>query len=624
MNDASLADLALPLHDRLNGVTSFLVGLATPSAVPAAFAGLTLGEIIAAVDGAGAARQEDAVIMLYRSWIGAQPNGSGLLFAAWFNLGFELSRYGRTQDAIAAYRQSLGLRPGFNPAAINLGLQLEKAGLPDQALQSWTEALQPDEDRVALINHRARLLEQTRQLAAAEAELQRSLRIDPHQPDVVQHWVHVRQKMCLWPTLSAEIPGLTPAALLAQAGPLSAMALTDDIGEQSASGANWIARKTTAAPHHLAPADGYSHRRIRVGYLSSDFCSHAMSYLIAELIETHDRSKFEVFGYCSSPEDGSAIRARITAAFDHLRIIRDLPDEKAAWLIHADEIDILVDLNGLTTGARTQVLRWKPAPVQATYLGFVGPMPLPELDYLFCDDGVIPPEMAVQYAPRPLRIGRVYQANDSKRVVGGPASRAAAGLPDDRFVFCCFSNTYKITEAMFDAWMAILVRTPNSVLWLVQDNEWASASMLVRTSAAGVDPRRIILTPRVGPAEYMARLPLGDLFLDTFPYNAGTVASDAIRMGLPLLTLSGASFASRMAAQLLANAGAADGVATSLAGYIDTAVALASTPSRYRAYRARLGAGGWATGLGDTLTFTREYEAALCAIRMSPGQDHTA
>ena len=177
---------------------------------------------------------------------------------------------------------------------------------------------------------------------------------------------------------------------------------------------------------------------------------------------------------------------------------------------------------------------------------------------------------------------------------------------------------------MFDAWMAILVRTPDSVLWLVQDNEWASASMLVRASAAGVDPRRIILTPRVGPAEYMARLPLGDLFLDTFPYNAGTVASDTIRMGLPLLTLSGASFASRMAAQLLANAGAADGVATSLAGYIDTAVAFASNPSRYRAYRTRLGAGGWATGLGDTLTFTREYEAALCAIRISPGQDHTA
>ena len=623
MNSARLVDVAPPLHDRIGDLTSFLTRPATSSAVPAGLASLTFGEIIAAVETAGVNRQDDAVIMLYQSWIALQP-GSSLLFAAWFNLGCELSRCGLTQDAIAAYRQSLARRPNFTPAAINLGLQLEKAGLPDEALQSWTEALQPDEERVALINQRARLLEQTRQLGAAEAELQRSLRINPQQPDAIQHWVHIRQKMCRWPTLSAEVPGLTPANLLAQAGPLSAMALTDDIGKQCASGDSWISRKTTPAPHHLAPVDGYSHRRIRIGYLSSDFCSHAMSYLIAELIETHDRGAFEVFGYCSSPQDGSAIRSRITSAFDHLRLIRDLPDEKAARIIRADEIDILVDLNGLTTGTRIQVLRWKPAPVQATYLGFVGPVPLPELDYLFCDDGVIPPELAAQYAPRPLRIGRVYQANDSKRAVGSRSSRAAAGLPENCFVFCCFSNTYKITEEMFNAWMVVLRRTPNSVLWLMHDNEWASASMCARATAAGVDAKRIILTPRVEPAEYMARLPLGDLFLDTFPYNAGTVASDAIRMGLPLLTLSGTSFASRMAKQLLAGVDVADGVATDLKDYIDTAVALAGNPIRYRAYRAQLGAGGWATSLGDTLTFTHEYEAALGAIRITPRQDRTA
>lgn len=621
VNDTSVLDIALTLHDRLSGVTTFLAGAATPSAAPAECASLTLGEIIAAIDRAGAHRQDDAVILLYQDWIAAQPADSSVLFAAWFNLGFELSRCGRTQDAIQAYRQSLARRPNFNPAAINLGLQLEKAALPQEALQVWSEALQPDDDRVALINHRARLLEQSRQLAAAEAELQRSLRIDPHQPDVVQHWIHVRQKMCLWPALSTDIPGLTPENLLKQAGPLSAMALTDDIGEQCASGANWIDRKTTAVAHHLAPADGYAHRRIRIGYLSSDFCSHAMSYLIAELIETHDRDAFEVYGYCSSPQDGSAIRMRITSAFDHLRLIRDLPDEKAALVIRADEIDILVDLNGLTTGARTQLLRWKPAPVQATYLGFVGPVPLPELDYLFCDDDVIPPALAAQYAPRPLRIGRIYQANDSKRMVGDKSSRAVAGLPEDRFVFCCFSNTYKITQDMFGAWMAILRQAPDSVLWLVHDNEWASASMRAEAAAAGVDADRIIFTPRVGPAEYMARLFLGDLFLDTFPYNAGTVASDAIRMGLPLLTLSGAAFASRMAAKILAEADMAEGITSDFATYIDTAVALATDPARYQACRARLGADGWSTGLGDTLTFTRDYEAALTSIRKTPVLD---
>ena len=610
----STLDHDRPVRDPVGVVAAALCRPDRPGELPASAEGLTLHQLIAAITQAGAARNGQAVIALYRAWITRQPAGSGGLFVAWFNLGFELAAVGNRDGAIAAYRQVLALRPGFHPAATNLGLQLEAAGHPDLALQTWADATQSDAERTTLINHRARLLEKQGQLDQAEAEMRRSLLTDPAQPDVVQHWIHVRQRTCRWPVLAGEIPGLPAGTLLQQAGPLAAMALTDDVAVQHEAGRQWVLRKTTATPTRLSPPEGYRHPRIRLGYLSSDFCSHAMSYLIAELLERHDRNAFEVYGYCSSPEDGSAIRTRIIAGFDRFSVIRDQTDEQAALAIRRDEIDILVDLNGLTAGARAQVLRWKPAPVQATYLGFVGPVPLPELDYLFCDAGVVPPAAVAAYAPEPLPIARIYQANDSKRVVGAPTTRAAVGLPDGRFVFCCFTNAYKITEGLFAAWMDILRRTGDSVLWLAEDNRWATASMLAHAERCGVAPSRIIVTPRVGPAEYMARLPLGDLFLDTFPYNAGTVASDAIRMGLPLLTLSGRSFASRMAGQLLAGVGTTEGTADSVQDYVNIAVRLASDRAAYEAYRRCFSDAAWARGLGDISAFTRDYEAALRGI----------
>ena len=416
--------------------------------------------------------------------------------------------------------------------------------------------------------------------------------------------------MCEWPVLAEILPGLSRHDLLAQSGPLAALALTDDVPTQCSIAAGWLARKTESKPA-LAPLEAYRHDRIRVGYLSSDFCSHAMSYLIAELFERHDRSRFEIHGYCSSPEDGSPIRARVIAAFDHFTSIRSLSDEAAAHIIRADEIDILIDLNGLTSGARIQLLRWKPAPVQATYLGFIGPIPLPELDYILCDDFVIPSAIAATYQPTPLSIEGLYQANDSKRVVGAPVTRQQAGLPDDRFVFCCFSNHYKITETMFGSWMEILRQTGDSVLWLVDDNQWSRQNLRSRALVAGIDPARLLFAGRTDPATYMARLAVADLFLDTFPYNAGTIASDAIRMGLPLLTLAGQSFASRMAARMLHAIGADTGVTDTPDAYVSAAVRLATNRGSYAAYRAHFTESAWATSLGDIAGFTRNFETAL-------------
>jgi predicted O-linked N-acetylglucosamine transferase (SPINDLY family) len=549
-------------------------------------------------------------IELYRAWLDANAQSSPHLFAGWYNLGATLARHGDRGNAVIAYGNALALKPDFSPAAVNLGLSLEASGDTEAALAAWARALQPASAQTMLLNHRGRLLERLGRLDEAEAALRRSLLIDPQQPDVIQHFVHIRQRMCRWPVL-AELPELPASAQQAACGPLGVLALTDDVARQCQVAAGWIARKTEPVPQRLSPPDGYRHARIRLGYLSSDFCRHAMSFLVAELFERHDRARFEVYGYCSSPEDGSAIRHRVTTAFDHHRIIRDLTDAAAAARIRADEIDILIDLNGLTSGARLQILRHRPAPVQATYLGFIGPVPLPELDFLFADDFVIPPAEAADYQPTPLSIAPCYQANDRQRDIAAPATRAQAGLPEDAFVFCCFCNHYKITQDMFAAWRTILRAAPNSVLWLCPDNAASPSALRQAARDGGIDDHRLIFADRVDPAVYLSRMRLADLFLDTFPYNAGTVASDALRVELPLLTLCGRSFASRMAARLLDLLGAADGITHTIDDYVARAVQWATDPVAYLAFKKQFTGEAWAGSVGDIAVFTAAFEASL-------------
>jgi predicted O-linked N-acetylglucosamine transferase (SPINDLY family) len=553
-------------------------------------------------------------ITLYEQWIEANNDTSPLLYAAWFNLGVLFAAASNHASAARAYGNTLALRPDMHGAAINLGLLLERSGQPEQALATWQRAAQPDAARLALEIQQGRLLEKLGRFEEAEKVLRRALLTDPAQPDVIHHWVHIRQKSCLWPVALASIPDLSPAELLRRSGPLGILALTDDIELQREAAAAWVARKTTAAPRRLAPPAPYAHQRIRIGYMSSDFCSHAMSYLITELFERHDRGRFEVFGYDSSLDDGTELRKRVLAAFDHHRMIRTLADDQAAQIIRDDEIDVLIDLNGITDGSRVAVLRWKPAPIQATYLGFIGPLPMPELDYLLCDNVVIPPEHQAAYQPQPLPIASIYQANDSKRTIGRPVTRSELSLPDDSFVLCCFSRHYKITEEMFAAWMSILHQSPNAVLWLAKDNAYSQANLLAAARNAGIPEQRLIFSERADPDLYLSRLGVADLFLDTYPYNAGTVASDAIRMRLPLVTLCGDAFASRMAASLLHAAGAPQGITTSTQKYVHRIVQLANDPTEYTRYKALFTDQAWSRTIGNIANFTADYEATWCRI----------
>lgn len=566
-----------------------------------------------------AAQRFADVATLYQRWLGHCQ--SAVHYIVQFNLGVTLTQLGQIDAAEQAYRAAVAQNPGFAQAWFNLGTLQERQQQPQQALDTWQSILdkglidlQESRDLYLMVcNSLGRLQEETRQLQAAEATLRKSLEVDPAQPKVIQHWVHLRQKQCVWPVYVPPV-GVSLGDLLKASSPLALLAGSDDPGLQLAAALHFVRERVNVRVPALATTSGYGHGKLRIGFLSSDFCLHAVSLLTVELFELIDRERFEVFGFCWSREDGSALRERVKGAMDHFVRIADMDDATAAQCIRNLEIDVLIDLHGLTSGARPNILAWRPAPVQMTYLGFPGTTGLPCIDYVIADRYLIPDQERPYYSEKPLYLAQIYQCSDRQRPVAALPSRAECGLPDDRFVFCSFNNNYKFNEEVFDSWMRILQRVPNSVLWLLADNQWAQANLCARAERQGIDTQRLIFAPRVAPDQYLARYSAADLFLDAYPFNAGTTANDALWMGLPVLTRSGRTFASRMAGALLTALELPELITTTLADYEARAVQLATDAQLLPGLRQRLAANRATSPLFDTPRFVRDFEQAIASV----------
>ncbi len=553
--------------------------------------------------------------VLYQTWLGR--NQSPYAHAAYFNLGATLASQDDLPGAEAAYRQAIRLSPTFLQPRLNLGTLFERMGQLERAIAEWRWVEQnvsgeaPDNRPMVLLalNNLARVLEGKKQFNEALSFLTRSLSMDANQPDAMHHWVHLRQKQCIWPIYAPTL-GVDQAFMRQSTSALAMLSISDDPAAQLAAARRFVEKKVLSnAPPPLAAPRGYGHSKLRIAYLSSDFCLHPVSLLTAELFELHDREGFEVYGYCWSPEDGSAMRQRVIAAMDHFVRIERMSDEAAARRIREDEIDILVDLQGQTSGARADLLAYRPAPIQITYLGLPATTGLPSIDYVIADRFLIPEAEAAYYSEKPLYMPDVYQVSDRQRGVGVKPDRASCGLPAEGFVFCSLNNNYKYTPEVFAVWMSILRRTPGSVLWLLSDNPWAEANLCREAEARGIDRARLVFAARVSPENYLARYTAADLFLDTFPFNAGTTANDALWMGLPILTCSGRSFASRMAGALLTAAGLEELITYNLRDYEEMAVRLASTPAECLRLRHQLQDVRENGVLFDTPRFVRNLEA---------------
>lgn len=567
----------------------------------------------------------DLAVQLYRAWIG-RNSGDPLLYATWFNCAALLSS---NHDLVAA-REALGeairLNPGFMPPHINLGLVHERLGARAEAVAAWLHVSQHLHSVTGeALAHKKNALKQLGRVLEgahfdpnAEHTLRQSLDIDPHQRDVLQHWLSLRQRQCEWPVIEPW-GELGRTQLLAGLSPLSLAAYTDDPLLQLANAARFSkldvprpARSLVNTHDHLLA--GGNDGKLRIGYLSSDLREHAVGLLMVDLFEQHDPAAVEVFVYYCGHAAEDAIHRRIKAAAPHWTDISAMTDEQAAAAIVADNIAVLVDVNGYTHGARSALLAMRPAPVLVNWLGYPGTTGSPDHHYILADNFIIPPGSEIFYSEKVARLP-CYQPNDRRRAVSDHRlSPSEAGLPEDAVVYCCFNGAHKFTPFTWRRWMTILQRVPGSVLWLLAGVPTTDDRLRVLAARQGLDPQRLIFAPRLSNPDHLARYHLADLFLDTSPYGAHTTASDALWMGVPVLTLAGRSFASRVCGSLVTSAGIPELVCHTADDYVAIAVSLGQAPARLLELRRRLRDQRDSCVLFDTPALARRLEALFAGM----------
>ena len=539
---------------------------------------LSVNELFMTVDSLVKAGKTPAEVgTLYNDWLTQNGNGPDSS-PAWFNFGVILAGENLKSQAQACYVKALSLKRDFWQAAANLANLLEAEGKEEEAIDIYRQFLPLDidtEGKLHIRNQLGRLVENRRDFPEATQLYYESLSIDPNQDGPFQHWFNVRQKQCEWP-LETFVKPITTGDLAEKIGPIASMAYFDDPALLSQACTSWIERfKKGKNYRHLADRK-YNHQKLRVGYLSCDFRAHAVCFLNCQMFSLHNRDQFEIFGFDFSKEEDTPWRKMVIQGMDHHIPIHSLDDETAATLIRKFEIDILVDLVGLTSGARPGILLYKPAPIQVSYLGFLGPVGMPEIDYIVCDDYVIPPDQAHHYGAKPLYVP-FYQVNNQLRASAPIPTRESLGLPEDAFIYCAINNSYKMTPAVFRRWMTILERTKNTVLWMLAENPQVEANIKKEIKKYGISEDRVVFARHAQPSEYLARFACADLFLDSAPYNAGITGSDAVWMGLPVLTCPGNTYVSRMAADLMLKLNMPEFVCATWAEYIDKAVDFSKT-----------------------------------------------
>jgi predicted O-linked N-acetylglucosamine transferase (SPINDLY family) len=496
-----------------------------------------------------------------------------------FARGYALLQQHRAQEAIAPLMDALARKPDHAASHVQLGNAFQLLGLHEEAMQCFGTAALLEGDNPAY----------------ASAALYEALHA------------------CRWD----ELPGLRAqlAERLAKrpdipAVPFMFLALSSDRAQQHAV-ATAYARSQFGAikPLPARRRDPQSPgQRIRLGYLSNDLHQHATAYLVAELFERHDRSRFEVVLYSYGVDDGSEMRRRLQRAADRFVDVARQSDREIAERIRADGIDVLVDLKGYTRQARSAVLAYRPAPVQVNFLGYPGTMGPGLADYLIGDPIVTPLDHAADYSEKLALMPHSYQPNDRQRKIGARPSRTECGLTEQGFVFCSFNNAYKITPEVFAIWCRLLNAVPGSVLWLLECTTQARDNLLRTARNAGIDPARIVFAKPLPLADHLGRLQNADLVLDTLPYNAHTTASDALWAGVPIVTCPGETFASRVAASLCHAAGLVETVVGSLADYEALALRLARGPERLRALRDLLQVEGKDAPLFDSARYAAHLE----------------
>jgi protein O-GlcNAc transferase len=528
------------------------------------------------------------------------------------NLGLALMELGQIDVSIRSFDKALAIKPDYAGAHNNLGLALMELGQLDVSIRSFDKALAIKPDFAEANSNHGILMAVLKRMDEALQSFERALDLNPELNFLLGNLLHTKMHLCDWNDLSSQLDELQNKINNNEKvmEPFSMLGLIDDPEIQRKT-AEIFANKNYPKNHDLPRIGLYpKHKKIRIGYFSADFREHPVSALTAELYEIHDRSHFEIYGFSYGPDTNDEMNLRIKVGVDYFHEVRTMSNKDVAILARSLEIDIAVDLGGFTQDARTGIFAMCAAPIQVSYIGYIGTMGADYYDYLLADQIMIP-EQKQQYYSEKIVYLPSFQVNDSTQSPPSTSlTRQDVELPETGFVFCCFNHNFKITPTTFDSWGRILEKVKDSVLLIYADNESAQINLTKEITLRGIDPRRLIFGKRLSKPKYLARYRVADLFLDTHPYNAGATASDALRMGLPVLTYLGSSAVSRHAASIITALNLPELITTTEEEYEKVAVELATDPEKLKLIKDKLVSNLSIAPLYDTPMFTRHLESA--------------
>jgi protein O-GlcNAc transferase len=531
---------------------------------------------------------------------------------AWHNKSLILLELNQWVLAVEAAAELLKRKPDDALAHINLGFALHSLRQYPAALDAFQTASRHDPKLIYGWFNQANTLELLRRHEEVGECYARVLELNPNYPNLLGHLGHSKHFVCDWRE-SSEWRNQIMAKLdegYPSCDPFRAITFTHNADEQQRLARRWLQHLPALRTEWTRPTI-QKRDRIRVGYFSADFHHHATSMLMAQFLEMHDRSRFEIIGFSFGERVEDKMKQRIRSSMDGFHDILTISDDEAAHMVRDLGLDIAVDLKGHTKDGRIGLFQRRLAPIQIAYLGYPGTAGGDFMDYIIADRMIIPDELRQYYDEKVIRVPGTYQANDASRHPDPHRpSRSELGLPEQGFVFACFNNNYKITPEMFDIWMRLLHKVPGSVLWLLADNPTAQRNLRMEAERRGIDSQRLIFAPRIYIEQHLARQQAADLFLDTLPCNAHTTASDALRVGLPVVTCTGTSFASRVAASLLSAQGLDELITSDLVAYEQLALSLATDPNLLLRIRKQAEAAIGSGQLLNTQTRTRSIERA--------------
>jgi protein O-GlcNAc transferase len=560
-------------------------------------------------------QRRDEALTAYGKALSLKPDSA----EAWLgrgNIFFGLKRY---DEAVAAYDKALSFKPDLAEAWLGRGNVFFDLKRYDEAFAAHDKALSFKLDSAKAWVGRGNIFAALKRYDDAFAAYDAALSIDPDLAALEGERLHSRMHLCDWSNFETECDHLVQSVRNGKenTSPFAFLAINSSIEDQSKCAQLWARKRYPAADKPSWHGELYRHDRIRVGYLSADFRQHPVANLVAGVFECHDRSRFEVIGISIGSNDNSDVRRRLEGLFDKFIDAAALGADETATKIGQEEVDILIDLNGLTQNARPEIFARRPAPVQVNYLGYPGTMGAEYIDYIIADPILIPASHRHHYVEKIVYLPHSYMPHDGKTraISDRPIERAEFGLPENGFVFCCFNNAYKLNPVLFRSRMALLKAVEGSILWLSEHSTTAVNNLRREAIAAGVDPDRLVFAGRLpSSAEHLARHRLADLFLDMLPYNAHATASDALWAGLPVLTQIGGAFAGRVAASLLTAIGLPELITQTQEQFESTAIELATEPMAWAAIKNKLALNRLATPLFNTTLYTRHIESAYATM----------